>query len=168
MERSVEQMPKNYLLKNGAKPHKLTRKDNSKGGKTRTIAKSLSRRKYCNSKCPLYPCVALAIYGSPDGLCTLKKLPYKTQLSVLRLHENKIIQEYKFRIFELQQQLELLEAKKEYSTKTKLQIIGLKKKIADGLVELNKMVFGEKHDIKGEFKIPFEQFVEWAKKDVEK
>jgi len=67
-------------LTSGAKPHKLTKKDRSKGGSKRTIAKALINRKNCNDKCPMWNSCAVK-YVSPqyNGKCALKQLPHKIQ-----------------------------------------------------------------------------------------
>ena len=44
-------------LKNGNPQHKFTKEDHAKGGKTVTLEKRLVKRKYCNNKCPIYPCM---------------------------------------------------------------------------------------------------------------
>ena len=70
--------------------HKLTKADNRKGGKSRSkrkaIANSLKNRKYCNTRCPLFPCFAEPLsHEKYSGECALKKFPYNLQKKVIDL-----------------------------------------------------------------------------------
>ena len=62
------------MLKNNNPKHELTQKEKSKGGKAKSLIKSLNRRKHCNKTCPLYPCVLAPLaMASPERLCALKQ-----------------------------------------------------------------------------------------------
>ena len=58
MENPAEEPREEIKLKSGAPAHKLTQEDRSKGGKTRTLRRSMSDqlkvRKYCNETCPIF------------------------------------------------------------------------------------------------------------------
>lgn len=66
------------VLKNGNPQHKLTRAENSKGGKSKSkykrFVQSFIRRKKCTARCPFYPCffepLARGVY---EGKCALKQ-----------------------------------------------------------------------------------------------
>jgi len=82
-----------YFLKNGVVPHKLTREDSIKGGKTKSRAKSYANyikgRKKCSSRCNLYPCPFVSLSDSKfEGKCALKEFPKKVQDRVLKLYVN--------------------------------------------------------------------------------
>jgi len=53
--------------------HTLTKEDNARGGRngTGSLAKQLSHRKKCNSRCPLYPCYLAPIAKAHGNVCVL-------------------------------------------------------------------------------------------------
>ena len=53
------------------KPHKLTNKERSKGGKRSSISKKLVNRKHCNSSCPIFCKCPLSSFGVKHDLCYL-------------------------------------------------------------------------------------------------
>ena len=57
-----------------------------KGGKTVTTARCLAQRKWCNSKCQLYPCFAQPLSISKfKGKCALKEFPLRIQRRTIDL-----------------------------------------------------------------------------------
>jgi hypothetical protein len=76
-------------LVRGSEAHELTREDRAKGGRSRTISKSLINRQLCNSKCPIFPCFFSATAAKKDekgrNTCKLKEFPILVQQRVTNL-----------------------------------------------------------------------------------
>lgn len=69
--------------------HKLTKEENSKGGKTVTerkrISNSLKTRKRCSESCPLFPCAVAHLSRQTGGSCAFKMMPKELQERSLNL-----------------------------------------------------------------------------------
>ncbi len=71
-------------------PPILTKEDRIKGGKKKskrkTLANRLKPRKYCNTKCPMYPCFLQdQTLLNPKKECILKQLPEESQRGIRQL-----------------------------------------------------------------------------------
>lgn len=152
-------MAKKYLLKSGAKPHKLTREDSAKGGRARTTIKSLTRRIYCNAKCPLYPC--WASYLSKEkfgGKCALKEFPKRIQQRTIDF----MVNGEEGAIKQLVETLMYLSAKADKNSD-----MDSLSKYFDRLIAFTKVAFGEKKRLSFENKLPIEAVVKKLQKDLE-
>ncbi len=65
----------------------------TKGGKAKSVCKALNKRKWCNGKCPIYPCFAepfgqkkLRDEVTGKTKCALKQMPSKLQKLVSDLY----------------------------------------------------------------------------------
>ena len=79
-------------MRNGNPHHALTREDSMKGGRKKSVAKALRHRKYCNQRCPMFPCPFTPAshsekYTDEKGKhkCALKDMPLKIQHRQIRI-----------------------------------------------------------------------------------
>jgi len=85
-------------LKNGNKPHKLTKKENSRGGSNMTqyrkFVLTVKRRKKCTGACPYHPCRYVPLVK--EGKCALQnKDPtiIKKYFNIVLGGEDKLLEE---------------------------------------------------------------------------
>ncbi|MHC1597240.1 MAG: hypothetical protein ACXQT3_02875 [Methermicoccaceae archaeon] len=74
-------------MRGGITPHRLTKADKSKGGKTsaKSLALRIKRRRHCNANCPIYPCFFAPLAERYGGVCVLNRQSEKVRQTFLRV-----------------------------------------------------------------------------------
>ena len=142
-----------------SKRHKLTKKNNSNGGKKKSLDKKIgNNRKYCTSDCPIYDTCFLMPLSTKYGVCYRKKYPGLSKLDKLFNGEEKEL--FDITKDQIAKAITTIETEDDINSKLRLEVV-------KSLRTLHDMMYGTKQHIKAEHsgKVNIEYFKKYLEEN---
>jgi len=137
------------------KEHKLTKEEMRRGGRSKSILKSIVKRRKCNKDCPLFDRCPFATVGLKYNTCYLNCNDYPTlRKNIIKLLEGDQNDFYDLVSTVIADMLRIIETEDDFN-------INSKKKVIEALEKLHNMKYGAKSKLEHTGKVDIELFKKW-------
>ena len=148
-------------LKNNTKQHQFTKEEHIKGGQSRSIMKSIVKRRKCDKKCKLFDHCPFASMGIKYNTCYLNCKEYPTlKKNVEKLMSGDQNDFYDIARNVFADMLRIAETEDDSNLRSK-------KIVMESLEKLHNMQYGTKGKLEHSGKVDIELFKKYLKEDKE-